>query len=125
MAPGALAYVGDGVWELHVRAKACRTDSAMRPAQLYETTRRMVQAEAQARALPTLELSHTEQEVARWGGNATLGSVPRRLRAKEGIAVYRAATGFEALLGWLYMTDQRERLDEVMENAVGALDAAE
>jgi ribonuclease III family protein len=114
IAPAALAYIGDVVYELHVRLHY------LSPPRRLQTYHRQVvaqvRAESQAAQLALIwdGLSEGEQNIARRGRNAATGR-PRRLD----LETYRQATAFEALVGYLYLTDG-ERLQGLL--AVLALD---
>ena len=124
-APASVAYVGDSVYEMHCRTVMCNHGAKLTPASLHEQTRRLVTAEAQASALRAIEgmswLTPDENDVARWGANGSVGALPRRLRGKDGVATYRKATGFEAVVGWLHLTEQYERRDAFMQAAIDHL----
>ncbi|AGY57710.1 Mini-ribonuclease 3 [Gloeobacter kilaueensis] len=104
----ALAYLGDAVWELHVRSGLIYPPQRLR--RLHERTVERVRAAAQATLLGRLEaqLTSEEAEWVRRGRNAATG-VPRHLDG----ATYRLATAFETLLGYLFLAD-RERLAVVL-----------
>lgn len=106
----ALAHVGDAVYELLVRSAIC----AAGPAQvndLHKRTVAMVCAPAQAAAVKRLlpKLTAEESAVYKRGRNAKVNSVPQHAEIGE----YHAATGFEALLGWLYLQGRTERIEEL------------
>ena len=103
-----LAHVGDGVYELLTRTDLCRrghTDVQ----ELHRLTVARVRAEAQARAAEKLLplLTEEEQDVFRRGRNTHVNSVPHHAH----LADYHAATGLEALFGWLYLQGRLERID--------------
>ena len=106
----SLAHVGDAVYELLTRAKLC-TEAGMRVTELHKKTVAVVNAPAQAaaaeRMLPLL--SSDELAVYKRGRNAKVNSVPQ----KADIAQYHAATGLEALFGWLYLQGKTERISEL------------
>ncbi len=105
-----LAYVGDAVFSLHVRTAMLSVES--NKVQLLHTLlSRMASAPLQARALYDLEnlgLSEREQAVVRRGRNAK-GRVPRN----SSVAEYRSSTALEALLGYLFLSGQQERLQQI------------
>ena len=100
LSPTALAYIGDAVYELHVRSQF------LFPPQRQQTYHRQVvaqvRAEQQAQTLAALEplLTDSEKELVRRGRN----SVGKRSRHSNPVA-YQQATGFEALVGYLFLTD--------------------
>ena len=106
----ALAHVGDAVYELLTRTMLCtRANSSV--AQLHKQTVSYVNAPAQARAaekiLPLLDSE--EASVYRRGRNAKVNSVPHN----ADIGQYHAATGLEALFGWLYLQGRTARAEEI------------
>lgn len=105
-----LAHIGDGVYELMTRAALCE-DGHTAVAELHQLATRRVNAPAQAAAVEKLLPALTEEEVAiyRRGRNAHVNSVPRAAN----IGQYHAATGLEALFGWLYLQGKCERLNEL------------
>lgn len=105
-----LAHIGDGVYELLVRTMLCaQGHSAVQ--KLHKLTVAQVNAPAQAAAVKKILPSLTEAELAVYkrGRNAKVNSVPQRASEAE----YHAATGLEALFGWLYLQGQRERISEL------------
>lgn len=106
----SLAHVGDAVYELLTRAKLC-TEAGMRVTELHKKTVAVVNAPAQAKASERMLpfLSPDELAVFKRGRNAKVNSVPQ----KADIAQYHAATGLEALFGWLYLQGRTERISEL------------
>lgn len=103
-----LAHVGDGVYELLNRSQLCReghTDVQT----LHRLTVARVRAEAQAKAAAHILPLLTEEELSiyRRGRNTHVNSVPHHAQ----LADYHAATGLEALFGWLYLLGRLERID--------------
>ena len=93
-----LAWLGDAVWELYQRRRFCKQPAKGKDLHLSVVS--LVKAEAQARALENLESSLTdiERKLVRQGRNR----VGRGTR-KVNIAIYGKATGFETLIGWLFL----------------------
>ena len=105
-----LAHIGDGVYELLTRTWLClqgHTDVQ----KLHRLTVSHVRAEAQARAATKLLpiLSDSELALYKRGRNTHVHSVPHC----ADIADYHAATGLEALFGWLYLQGKTQRIDEL------------
>lgn len=118
ISPLVLAYIGDTVYDLFVRSYlADKTDCTAHG--LHMLSMRMVCASAQARAFYSIRdtLTDAELDVFRRGRNAHIGSVPK----KASIADYRAATGFEALLGFLLLSGEDDRVAELMSLAISAV----
>ena len=107
-----LAHLGDGVFELMVRSWLClRGKSTGRG--LHAAAVGYVSAPAQAQAVKRVMPMLTEEEetVYRRGRNAHVNSVPHSASLEE----YHAATGLEALFGYLYLKGRTERLNELFE----------
>ena len=106
----ALAHVGDAVFELLVRTRLCAFGPSA-VAQLHRQTVAQVNASAQAEDMKKLLPLLTEEETALYkrGRNAKVNSVPHH----ADIAQYHAATGLEALFGWLYLLGRTERIREL------------
>ena len=105
-----LAHIGDGVYELLTRTMLC-ADGNKKVTELHKKTVAIVNAPAQAvaaeRLLPLL--TDDEKYIYKRGRNAKVNSVPH----KADIAQYHAATGLEALFGWLYLQGKTQRINEL------------
>lgn len=115
LGPLQLAWLGDAVWELHQRLRQCQRPG--RSADLHRAVVAAVRADAQALALEQLEplLSAAELDWVRRGRNKA-GRGPRAGEA----GVYGRATGFETMVGWLFLQNPSrlaELLDQLEENA--------
>ena len=110
--PLNLAFVGDGVWELLVRQRLVER-TRLQPGRLHSLAVRYVSAKAQFQALARLEplLTEQEQAVVHRGKNTSKATVAKHATPEE----YRASTGFEALLGWLFLQGRGERIRELFE----------
>ncbi len=113
--PGSLelAYLGDTLWDLMVRARLVKKGGRMKD--LHRAAIKQVCARAQSEALARIEdrLTEEEEAVVRRARNAR--QTPTK-NADPGD--YHRATALEALVGWLYLTDQRARMDELMNAAL-------
>lgn len=109
ISPVALAYIGDAVFELYVRMKFLWPPQRIQ--QFHQQVVARVKAEQQADYLTQLRplLNKAETDVVRRGRNGS-SKAPRRLSAK----IYRQATAFETLIGYLYITNQ-ERLWQLLD----------
>jgi ribonuclease-3 family protein len=107
LSPIALAYIGDAVFELYVRTQFLMPPKRMTDYHSQVVTQ--VRAESQAVHLAILlpDLTDSEKEILRRGRNACV-TKPRRLARK----IYQKATGLEALIGYLYLTNP-QRLQEL------------
>lgn len=105
--PLALAYMGDAVYEVLIRTRVINRGS-MQVNKMHKKSASLVKAEAQARMIQELQEELTEEETAVYkrGRNAHSASSAKNASIRD----YRMATGFEALVGYLYLTGQCERL---------------
>lgn len=111
VSPSVFAYIGDAVFELYVRQYAAARRSSKSGA-LHKLVVRRVRAQAQAEAVRVLlpELSVEEADVFRRGKNSNPGSLAKNASPAD----YKYATGLEAVIGYLHLTDQKQRLDEIL-----------
>lgn len=114
----ALAYIGDAVYELHVREYLLQSGH-VKPDHLHQQAITFVSGKSQAAVIihwlnTEGYLTNEEMGVVRRGRNAKSGSVPKN----TSVQVYRYSTGFEALIGYHYLLDNQERLTELLGNAV-------
>ena len=112
--PLQLAYVGDSVWELLVRSRIIYKGRSAR--HVHKDAVACANARAQAEALRRIEalLTASEADIARRGRNAHAHhAAPKNQDAAD----YRAATALEALIGYLYLTGQEERLLELFKQS--------
>lgn len=109
-----LAYVGDAVHSLYVRQQLTLTGDHKIDA-LHRMSSDKVKASAQAELIESLfdSLTEAEQSVYLRGRNS---SAHHKAKNQTG-ADYRKATGFEAVLGYLYLTGQFDRLQQILESA--------
>ena len=106
----ALAHVGDGVYELLVRTLLCASGTSTAKKLHFDTVQRVcasAQARASTRILPVL--TEEESDIFRRGRNAKVHSVPKAAALGD----YHAATALEALFGYLYLSGQTERINEL------------
>ena len=118
--PLVLAYVGDAYFHLFVRTRLLSYEQAKVQA-LHAFSAQIVSAVWQAKAYQGIEERLTEEEkgIYRRGRNAK-SHAPR----SASVAEYHASTGFEALLGSLYLSEQNERLYEIAEASFKIISAA-
>lgn len=110
-----LAHIGDAVYELLTRSMLCaQGHSAVRD--LHKLTVSRVNAASQAKAaeklLPMLQAE--ELAIYKRGRNAHVNSVPHN----ADIGQYHAATGLEALFGWLYLQGRRDRISQLFSEII-------
>ena len=110
MNPVVLAFVGDAVYTLLVRTELATT-SASKAGELNKRAAQIVSAHGQSGALERVLplLTEEEEAVYRRGRNAKKATKSKNATVGE----YVRSTGFEALLGYLYLTGQRERMREL------------
>ena len=108
--PLALAYIGDGIFDLVIRTVIVGKGNT-KASQLHYQTSHIVKAQSQALMIQALEGDLTEEEadVYRRGRNAKSPTMAKNATMSD----YRKATGFEALMGYLYLTDRFERVVEL------------
>lgn len=114
LSPLQLAYIGDAVYELLVRTYLLKQKTPVK--KLHNANISYVKAEAQASIVHKLEdsLREKEKRIVKKGRNAKSKTVPRNAKLID----YKYATGFEALFGYLYLTEQDERIDELFEKII-------
>ena len=107
-----LAYEGDCVYELLVRTRLIELGHTA-SLDLHRSTVAIVNAKAQAAAVQKLLPELTEEELAVYkrGRNAKVNSVPQKATQAE----YHAATGLEAVFGWLHLCGRQERVEELFQ----------
>ena len=112
MSPLTWAYIGDAVYELYVRNKLIN-ETNMKPHKLHIEAIKYVKASAQANILKNIyeDLTEEEKEIVRRGRNTQNHHLPKNSNIQE----YMYSTAFEALIGYLYLTEQNERLKEILE----------
>ncbi|PRO64648.1 Mini-ribonuclease 3 [Alkalicoccus urumqiensis] len=109
----ALAYMGDGVLDMYVRYRLL-SEGKVRPNRLHREATRYVSAKAQAGMLDAVFendlLTEEEEAVVRRGKNAKSGTIPKNTSRKT----YQSSTALEALIGYLYLIEEEERMDELI-----------
>ena len=105
-----LAHIGDAVFEVLVRSWLCAHGKATGKG-LHQATIRLVCAESQSEKAKKIMSLLTEEEVSvfKRGRNAQVHSVPTLASRAQ----YSEATALEALLGWLYLKNHKERINEL------------
>jgi ribonuclease III family protein len=109
--PLTLAFIGDSIYDLIIRTTVVESGNA--PVnKLHKRASKMVQASAQADLYHTIKEALTEEETAIFKRGRNAKSFTSAKNA--GVVEYRTATGLEALVGYLYLTDQMDRLMELI-----------
>jgi len=113
----ALAYIGDAVYEVHVRNFLIESGQ-VRPNELHQEAVSYVEATSQAAVvhnwLDKDLLTEEEQVIIRRGRNAKSNSTPKNMP----VQAYRYATAFEALIGYHYLSQNNDRLYELFHQAI-------
>ena len=116
--PLTLAYVGDAVYELVIRTMIISKGNA--PVnKLHKRSAALVKAPAQAQMMKVIEplLSEEELHIYKRGRNAKSYTSAKNASVID----YRIATGFEALMGWLYLQERQERMLELIKIGLNEL----
>ena len=112
----SLAYLGDVVYEIYIRKHALSL-GLTKVNSLHKKVVEFTSGEAQAKIIRKLiemnELSDEEIAIYKRGRNTKSATVPKNANVID----YRNATGFEALIGYLYLTGNRERLFNILEKS--------
>ena len=118
--PLVLAYIGDSVYEVYVRERVLEENPTMPAYKLHKLAVKYVKAAAQAKSMHSIEESLTEEELSVYkrGRNAKSPTVPKNADVTD----YRCATGFEALIGYLQLSGNCDRLNEIMKMAFEAVE---
>lgn len=111
LSPAVWAYIGDAVYELFTRCYLLG-GGPIKTKVLHNETTTKVRASFQAELLKRIEpyLSEIEIEIFKRGRNIKSGHTPKN----TDVITYRHSTAFEALIGYLYLSNQHERLVELL-----------
>lgn len=106
------AYVGDSLYDVYVRSRIIAEHEGYSAHKMHVESIRFVSAHGQSEAVKYIEPCLAEDELAAYkrGRNTKSCTVPKNADVGE----YRRATGFESLLGWLWINHRTERLEELM-----------
>lgn len=120
----ALAYIGDAIYELEIRRYLLETGET-KPQHLHRLATEYVSARGQAKIIKYFQeaniLTEDELDYFKRGRNSKINT-----KAKNtDIHRYLQSTGFEALMGYLYLTKQEERLDELIMKSIRHIDEEE
>lgn len=114
--PLQLALIGDGVYELFIRNSILSNNLELSAHKIHIKAIGYVKAKSQSIIMHEIEKFLTEDEsyIYKRGRNAKSATVPKNADVRE----YRMATGFEALVGYLYLIGNTERLDFIFKYAL-------
>lgn len=120
MQPSVLAFIGDAVFNLFIRERLIMNTIGTSH-KLHVLSTEYVKAASQSKISKALIDTFTEEEayIFRRGRNTKSTTIPKNAEVQD----YKYATGFEALLGFLYLTKQNERLYQLMEQAADIIEA--
>ena len=114
--PLQLALIGDAVYELFIRNYILANNVELTAHKIHVKAIRYVKAKSQSTIMHLLEEELTEEEsyIFKRGRNTKSATVPKNADVRD----YRMATGFEALIGYLHLIGNYERLNYIMNKAV-------
>lgn len=114
-----LAFLGDSVYETHVRNHVIGKGQVNADL-LHRAAVRFVRADAQAFALKAMmdELTEEEQSLVKRARNKKISTKPKNADP----VIYKWATAFEALIGFLYLSESHDRMDTVIAEAIEIID---
>ena len=120
--PLTLAYIGDAVYDMVIRTRLV-TIANTQVNKLHKRASKLVNAGAQATMITALleELTEEELQIYKRGRNAQAVTKAKNASMKD----YRTATGFEALIGYLYLNQETERMLYLIEKGLQALELSE
>ena len=116
MSPLVLAYLGDTVYESYIREHLIRQNINRKVNNLHKLAIQYSKAKAQATIIHELEDELTEEEmkIFKRGRNQKSHTSPKN----ADIIDYKYATGFEALIGYLYLSEDKERLEYIVKRGI-------
>ena len=117
--PLTLAYIGDGIYDLIIRSLVVAKGNT-RAGELHKRTSQLVKAKTQAEMIEVLLpfLTEEEADIYRRGRNAKSPTMAKNATMSD----YRKATGFEALMGYLYLKDEFGRIVELVKTGIEQMD---
>ncbi len=115
LSPLTWAYIGDSVYEMYIRTYLVNKTN-LKPHKLHIESIKYVKAKSQADILKKIEyiLTDEEKDIVRRGRNAENHHLPKNADPAD----YMYSTAFEALIGYLYLTKQDERLKEILDKCI-------
>ena len=115
LSPLTWAYIGDSVYEMYIRTYLINK-TKLKPHKLHIESIKYVKAKSQADILKKIDdmLTDEEKDIVRRGRNAENHHLPKNADPED----YMYSTAFEALIGYLYLTKQDERLRHILEKCI-------
>lgn len=113
--PLTLAFLGDAIYEVYVRRKLI-LEGKIHPGRLHKEAIRFVKATSQRKQLDVIRerLEEDEESIVRRAKNAKPGHIPKNTETMD----YMLATAFEALIGYLYLTGKKGRMEWMIEEGI-------
>ena len=114
--PLQLALIGDGVFEVFIRSYILEQNTALSANKIHVKAIGYVKAKSQSDIMHEIEgfLNEEEEAIYKRGRNAKSPTVPKNADIRD----YRMATGFEALIGYLYLIGHKERLEFIFNKSI-------
>lgn len=118
--PLQLAIIGDAVYEVCIRNYIFNGNQGLSAHKIHIEAIKYVKAKAQSDLMLIIDCELTEEEryIFKRGRNTKSATVPKNANVRD----YRAATGMEALVGYLYLTNQHERLENLIKLGIESLE---
>ncbi|MEG0371031.1 MAG: ribonuclease III domain-containing protein [Clostridium sp.] len=112
MNPITLAYMGDSIYEMYIRKYIVNYSKDKRGKNLHKLSIKLANANAQSQVLEEIKdmLFEDELTIVRRGRNTRTGHVPK----SASVIDYKRATALEALIGYLYLLNRIDRIEEIM-----------
>ncbi len=112
LSPLVLAYIGDSVFDVYIRTLLIKKEGNVSVHKLHKQSVEYVKAKAQSDIIHRItdSLSQDELDIVKRGRNAKSGTIPKNADPIE----YKYATGFEALVGYLYLKKDFKRLTDIL-----------
>ncbi|MCX8074861.1 MAG: Mini-ribonuclease 3 [Clostridia bacterium] len=114
-----LAFIGDAVYNVYIRCYLV-SKSNSKTGKIHKESIKYVSAKAQSKIIDNLHdfLTETEQLVYKRGRNTNIDKVSKNID----IIDYKKATGFETLIGYLYLNSEHNRLDEFVKKCIEVIE---
>ncbi|MGV3024807.1 Mini-ribonuclease 3 [Clostridium thermobutyricum] len=114
--PLQLALIGDGAYEIFIRNHILSNNTSLLANKMHREAIKFVKAKSQANIMYEIEDTLTEEElhIYKRGRNTKSATVPKNADVRD----YRMATGFEALVGYLYLINDVERLEYIFNKSI-------
>ena len=110
-----LAFIGDAVYNVYIRSYLA-SESCVQTGKLHSKSIKYVSAKAQSLIIDCIinDLTEEELEIYKRGRNTNVGTISKKVDVVE----YKKATGFEALIGYLYITKKIDRMEEIIDKSI-------